>query len=194
MAQITGIGCSRAEPTTEASGISGNQNRSGQGESLTLRVSLLPACRLIQPLDTDLVSASDCDARASKQVGRRSGVNRNIHTGRRNSRTPALPQLLPPEEEHIAPGAAVAAARNCNWARERGKVQSYLCRRSSADQFQTRMRTQPMSSRNISFPYRIVPAVIRRFNPAMTAKLPWKIIGMFLATDEHGFARILKWL
>jgi hypothetical protein len=36
--------------------------------------------------------------------------------------------------------------------------------------------------------------LFRRFNPAMTAKLPGKIIGMFLATDEHGFGRICKWL
>jgi hypothetical protein len=36
--------------------------------------------------------------------------------------------------------------------------------------------------------------LFRRFNPTMIAKLPRKITRMFLATDEHGFARIFKWL
>ena len=47
--QITGVRSSRVESTTEASGISGNQNGSGAGESLRLAPSLSPVWRLTQP-------------------------------------------------------------------------------------------------------------------------------------------------
>ena len=110
-----------------------------------MRRSISPERRLTQlPL---LVSASACGARASRRVGRSIGGRRKNRTRVRNSRRPARPRRQILEEERIPPAVAVAVAvaeRNCNWARERGKAQSYLCRRSSGEQIQTRMRTPPM--------------------------------------------------
>src|SRR5215813_12550006 len=97
-----------------------------------------------------ILSASD-DVRPSKRVGRRSDVSRKTHTAAHKSQSPARRRRRRELAERKTRVAAVVA-RNCNSARERRKAQSYLCRRLSAKQFQTRMQTQPMPSRNIFFP------------------------------------------
>ena len=90
------------------------------------------------------LNANDCDARASKRGVRRIGGRRKNRTHVRKSRRPARQPRQTLAAERKKQAAVVVAARNCNWARERGKAQSSLCRRSSAEQFQTRIRTLPM--------------------------------------------------
>ena len=164
------------------------------GESLRLAPSLSPVWRLTQPplhrrwlMPTMVMSApvSVAAVEAVATVVAEIADRNNRQTLDRRRRRSEL-------AEHIRQGAAVVA-RNCKSARERGKAQPYLCRRSSVALSQTRMRTLPMQSRNIFFPYRISLQLFRRFNPTTTAKLPRKISRMFLATDEHAFARIVKW-
>src|SRR5262249_22075149 len=98
-----------------------------------------------------LVNASG-GARASMRVGRSIRGRRKKRSRVRNSQNPAPRRCRREMAERKKPDAVVAAARNYNWVRERGKAQPYPCRHSSAEQFQTRMRTRPTPSRNVSFP------------------------------------------
>src|SRR5262249_49698270 len=87
------------------------------------------------------ISASDCAARATRRGGRRTDVP--IPISARKSQNPARQPRQTPVAERIRQDAVVVAARNCNWALERGTAQPYLYRRSSAAHFQTRMRILP---------------------------------------------------
>ena len=89
-----------------------------------------------------LASTSGDDENASNRIGRKIGEDRTTRSAVRSSHSPGRPQRLRAPE--VAHRLDAVAARNCKWARELGKAQSYLCPRSSAEQFQTRMRTPPM--------------------------------------------------
>jgi hypothetical protein len=77
-----------------------------------------------------ILSASD-DVRPSKRVGRSIGGRRN-HSRVHNNQSPARKRRPRELAERKKQAAGVAAARNYNAARERGKAQSYLCQRLSA--------------------------------------------------------------
>ena len=98
------------------------------------------------------LSASDYGARASNRGGHSICGRRKNRSRVRNNQSPARRRRRREPAERKTPGAAVVAARNYNWALELGTAQSYRCRRSGVEQFQTRMRTPPMLCRNISFP------------------------------------------
>ena len=115
--------------------------RASRREAATLRSGKRKIGRHRRPLQ---LSASDARARASNRGGRSIDGRRKNRTRVRNNQSPARRIRRREPVERKTQDAAVVAVRNCNSARERGKAQSYLCRRSSAAQFQTRMRTLPM--------------------------------------------------
>src|SRR4030095_7962927 len=82
-----------------------------------------------------LANARDGDDRARKRGGRGIGGHRKTRTAVRRSHMAARWRRRSELAERTPQGEAVAA-RNCTWVRERGKAQSYLCRRSSAQRFQ----------------------------------------------------------
>ena len=89
-----------------------------------------------------IINASD-GARPNKRGGRRSGVGRKIHTAVRTSQSPVRSRSQYELAEQKTQDVAAEAARSIS-APGRGKVQPYLYRRWSAQQFQTRMRTEPV--------------------------------------------------
>ena len=94
------------------------------------------------------VSASD--DRADKRGGRRLGDSRRRGTAAGNSQSPGQRRIQLLAEERTESDAVAAAAHNCTLARERCKVQSSRCRRSSAARTQTRLPIPPVQSQSIS--------------------------------------------
>ena len=90
-----------------------------------------------------IINASD-GARPNKRGGRRSGVGRKIHTAVHTSQSPVRSRNQYELAEQKTQDVAAEVARSCTSAPGRGKVQPYLYRRWSAQQLQTRMRTEPV--------------------------------------------------
>ena len=110
-----------------------------------------------------LLNASDADDHARKRGGGRIGGHGKIRTVVRRSHRPARRRCRRQLADRI-PQAAVEA-HNCNSARVRAEVQPYRYRRSSIEQFQTRMRTPPMLSVQVFLPCRF-PCVVWRIEPS----------------------------
>ena len=73
-------------------------------------------------------------------------------------------------------GAAVVAAHNCNWARVRGKAQSYLCRRSSAEPVPNPNANTANAITKHFFPMiEEFLLLFPQWNPTMSTKLPWNV-------------------
>ena len=119
-----------------------------------------------------MLNASDADDHARKRGGGRIGGHGKIRTAVRRSHRPARRRCRRQLADRI-PQAAVEA-RNCNSARVRAVVQPYRYRRSSVEQFQTRIRTPPMSSVQVFLPCRF-PLLSGGLNPAINVKLPKKM-------------------
>jgi hypothetical protein len=119
-----------------------------------------------------VLNASDGDDRARKRRGGRIEGHGNIRTAVRRSHSPARIRCRKQLVDRIRQVAA--EARNCNSAQARAEVQSYRYRRSSVEQFQTRMRTPPMLSVQVFLPCRF-PLLSGGLNPAINVKLPKKM-------------------
>ena len=147
--------------------------RASHREAATVRRWRKQAAASTPPLR---FNASDDGVRPNKRSGRSIGGRREIRSRVRNSQS--LVRRRPQRElaERKTLAVAVVAARNCNEARERCRAQSYPCRRSSAEQFQTPNANTANAITKYFFP--IIEEFLllfRRFNPKSTAKLPRKI-------------------
>ena len=110
-----------------------------------------------------MLNASDADDHARKRGGGRIGGHGKIRTAVRRSHRPARRRCRRQLADRIR--QAAVEAHNCNSARVRAEVQPYRYRRSSVEQFQTRMRTPPMLSVQVFLPCRF-PCVVWRIEPS----------------------------
>jgi hypothetical protein len=115
--------------------------------------------RCVQPL----LNASDGDDRARTRGGGRIGGHGKTPTAARRSHSPVRRRCQKQLAVRIRP--AVVEARNYNSGRVRAEVPPYRYRRSSVEQFQTRMRTPLMLSVCVFSPCRFA-CVVWRIEPS----------------------------